>query len=161
MSTFTLYRDLADLLTIVREDGTGWPGAYWSTGLFCTDAWAISRRRKTELSRPTAAWARQLEWPEPIARWSRSTGELIILDDMPGQRAERYLGMVYDPKRWASLAPDAFAVAIRAAASCPLTAQTANQALTKASRQQLDGIAVAELKLLRAEAGMRSSRVVR
>jgi hypothetical protein len=161
MSTFTLYRDLADLLTIVREDGTGWPGAYWSTELFYTDAWAISRRRKTELARPTAAWARRLEWPEPIARWSRSTGELIILDDMPGQRAERYLGMVYAPERWASLGPDAFAVAIRAAASCPLTAETANQALTKASRQQLDGIAVAELKLLRPEAGMRSSRVVR
>lgn len=159
--SFTLYRDLADLLTIVREDGTGWPGAYWSTGLFCTDAWSISRRRKTELSRPTTAWARRLEWPEPIARWSHETGELIILDDMPGQRAERYLGMAYDPDRWASLAPDAFAVAIRAAASCPLTAETANQALTEASRQQLDRLSVAELKLLRAETGMRSSRLVR
>ena len=116
--------------------------------MFCTDAWAISRRRKTELSRPTAAWARRLEWPEPIARWSRGTGELVILDDMPGQRAERYLGMVYDPKRWSSLAPDAFAVAIRATASCGLTSATVAQAVSQADQHQLTGLTPTELSFL-------------
>lgn len=138
MDTFTLYRDLADLLTIVADDGRGWSGAFWSTELFVTDAWAISRRRKTELNRPTTAWARRLEWPEPVARWSRTTGELVVLDDTPGWRAERYLGIVYDPERWLNLAPDPFAVAIRAAASCNLTATTAARALEQANPQQLE-----------------------
>lgn len=140
MDTFTLYRDLADLLTIVADDGRGWSGAFWSTELFITDAWAISRRRKTELNRPTTAWARRLEWPEPVARWSRTTGELIVLDDSPGQRTERYLGMVYDPARWLSLAPDAFAVAVRAALSCSLTSATAAQAIERANPQQLESV---------------------
>lgn len=138
MDTFTLYRDLADLLTIVADDGRGWSGAFWSTELFITDAWAISRRRKTELNRPTTAWARRLEWPEPVARWSPTTGALIVLDDNPGQRTERYLGMAYDPERWLSLAPDAFAVAVRAATSCSLTAATAAQAMEQANPQQLE-----------------------
>jgi hypothetical protein len=161
MDNFTLYRDLADLLTVVAEDGRGWPGAYWSAGLFVTDAWAISRRRRTELNRPTPAWARRLAWPEPIARWSRCTGELMILDDTPGWRSERYLGMIYDPERWAILAPDAFAVAIRAAASCPLTAATAAEALSRASHEQLNGLLAAELKLVRRDTGARSPVLVR
>lgn len=140
MDTFTLYRDLAGLMTIVADDGRGWSGAFWSTELFITDAWAISRRRKTELNRPTTDWARRLEWPEPVARWSRTTGELIVLDDSPGQRAERYLGMLYDPARWLSLTPDAFAVAVRAAASCSLTAATAAQAIEQANPQQLESV---------------------
>lgn len=138
MDTFTLYRDLADLMTIVADDGRGWSGAFWSSELFITDAWAISRRRKTGLNGPTGNWARRLEWPEPVARWSRTTGELIVLDDNPGQRTERYLGMVYDSARWLSLAPDAFAVAVRAAASCSLTAATAAQAIEQANPQQLE-----------------------
>lgn len=140
MNTFTLYRDLAGLMTIVADDGRGWSGAFWSSELFITDAWQISRRRKTELNRPTTAWARRLEWPEPVARWSRTTGELIVLDDNPGQRTERYLGMVYDPARWLSLTPDAFAVAVRAALSCSLTAAVAAQAIEQANPQQLESV---------------------
>lgn len=155
MSTFTLYRDVADLLTIVREDGTGWPGAYWSTGLFVTDAWALGRRRKTELCRSTAAWARRLEWPEPIASWSRATGELSILEDAPGQRAERYLGMVYDRERWARLAPDAFAAAIRATATCGLTSETAAQAIAGAEQHQLTRLTPTEMRSLQEHADPR------
>jgi hypothetical protein len=133
---------------VVRDDGRGWPGAYWSSGLFVTDAWAISRRRTTELSRPTAAWARRLEWPEPIARWSRTTGELVVFDDTLGQRAERYLGVVYDPARWQSLAPDAVVTAILATAFCPPTADTAAQALSNADPHVLAHFSASDLRAL-------------
>lgn len=95
-----------------------------------------------------------------IARWSRSTGELIILDDMPGPRAERYLGMVYDPGRWACLAPDAFAVAIRATASCELTSATAAQAISRADQHQLKGLTPADLISLQEHADPRVRQAV-
>jgi hypothetical protein len=152
MDSFTLYRDLADLLTIVGDDGRGWPGAYWSSGVFVADAWAISRRRKTELNRPTREWARRLEWPEPVARWSRTSGELIILDEAPGWRAERYLGIAYDPTRWQSLTPDAFAVAVCAAAYCSLTTATAAQAVSEADRHHLARFSASDWCLLRTHA---------
>jgi hypothetical protein len=148
MVIFTLYRDLAGLLTIVSDDGRGWAGAYWSSSLFVTDAWQIGRRRKTELCRPTRAWARRVEWPEPIARWSRTAGDLVVLDDLPGHHAERYLGIKYDPIRWQHLTSDAFAVAIRAATSCPLTAATAAEALVRAEIHQLACFSARDVSLL-------------
>lgn len=149
MGIFTVYRDIADLLTIVSDDGRGWPSAYWSSALFVTDAWAISRRRKTELNRPTPDWARRLEWPEPIAQWSSTTGELVLLDEEPGNRAERYLGINFDPFRWASLDAKAFRVAVLAAASCRFTTAAATQALERATPHQIESFLRSDATTLR------------
>jgi hypothetical protein len=146
MQHFVLYNDIADLMTIVAaEDSCGWPGAYWSSGLFVTDAWALTQRQPTELEKATYAWAGRLEWPEPIAAWSSDTGKLSVLDEQPGMRAERYLGISYDEPRWAGLSPPAFRVAILAAASCSRTARTAAQALLGAQPAQRDALSMQEL----------------
>jgi hypothetical protein len=146
MKHFVLYVDFSDLMTIANdEDGCGWPGGYWSSGLFVTDAWALTQRQRTELDKPTYGWADRLEWPEPVAAWSSDTGKLAILDEHPGMRAERYLGMTYDERRWAGLSPAAFRVAILAAASCSCTASTAAQALLGAQPAQRDALSKQDL----------------
>lgn len=138
MHTITLYRDLADLLTLVSDDGRGWRGGYWSSSLFVADAFSICRRRMTELCRPTAEWARKMSWPEPIATWSPATGQLLILDDAPGERASRYLGITYDPRRWEDLNARSFKVSVLAMAACTLTSTTAAEALRRAEPRQLE-----------------------
>ena len=137
MSSFTLFCDFSDLMTIVRPNGTGWPGAYWSSGLFVTDALLIARGERGELAAPTQGWRERLEWPERIASWSRERGRLEVFDPAPGARAERYLGMSYDRRRWESLDPATFKVAVKAAASCQHTISTAITALMGSTPEQL------------------------
>jgi hypothetical protein len=139
MALYTLYQDGEDLHTIVRKD-LGWPGALWSSSLFAVDCWRLAAGVKTELDRATRAWKDRLWLPEPIAFWYARTGGLLVREPECGFFAERYLGLTYDPNRWADLCPSAFAVAVQAAASCDLTMETAARALLSATPEQLAGL---------------------
>lgn len=148
MSMYTLFQDLAELMTIVDDHGQGWPGAYWSTSLFVTDARAITHGLQQELDRPTPGWKARLEEPHLIAVWCSKTGKLSILDAEPGQRAARYLGLNYDEARWVGLDPAAFRAAIMGAASCSLSSSTAASALVEASAEQLEHLSASDLSVL-------------
>lgn len=148
MSRYYLYRDLADLMTIVEDGCSGWPGAYWSNGLFAADAYRISQGQTTELCRPTRRWRRRLEWPERIASWCAETGALEIFDPAPGDRTKRYLGLSYDEVRWGQLDPAGFRVAVIAAAFCSATHVTAVQALLAGTPEQLAALSGPEVMAL-------------